>query len=84
MVENIARIKSGIMITVCVSVKEKSIVCSKKIHIWNCATCSCQNGKYFESIIGSSVIRCDGIINTEENVSTNVTSNVSTNFYNKK
>ena len=84
MVENITQIKSGIMITVCVSVKEKSIVCAKKIHIWKCATCSCQNGKYLESIIGYSVITCDGIINTEDSVSINVTSNASTNFYNKK
>ena len=34
----------------------------KKNYIWNPATCSCENGKYLESIIANSVISCDEIM----------------------
>ena len=56
----------------------------KNNHIWDPSTCIWKNGKYLGNIIDNSVIRCDEIINTVGNVSTAVTSTVSTNFYNKK
>ena len=34
----------------------------KKVYIWNPATCSCENGKYVESIIDDSVVTRDEII----------------------
>ena len=47
----------------------KKFQCECKIHqicekdyICNLATCSCENGKYLESIIDDSVITCDEII----------------------
>ena len=36
----------------------KSLVCKN----WNPSTCTCENGKYFESFTVNSVITCDGII----------------------
>ena len=52
----------------------------KKLYNWNRTTCICMNGKYLRSIIDNSVIMCDEIINTVRNVSTTVTSNLSTDF----
>ena len=33
-------------------------------HIWNLATCICENWKYLTSIIDDSVITCNEIIDT--------------------
>ena len=35
-------------------------------YIWNPSTCSCKDSKYLESIINTSVITCDEIIDAEE------------------
>ena len=56
-------------------------MCTEKIMF---ATCSCKNSKYLGSIIDDSVIMCDEVINVGNYVSTNVTSAVSTYFFNKK
>ena len=59
LVENVSQIKSGTTISVCVSVKiRQNIKCVKKYYICNPATCSCENSKYVEIIIGDSVITC--------------------------
>ena len=58
-------------------------MCKQKIYIWNPATCSGENGKYLGNIIEDSTIMCDEIRNAENFVSTNVTSTVSTKFYQK-
>ena len=55
-------------------------------------TFTCENGKYFKSIIDNSVILCDEIINVTDivslkvtnTISTNVTGTVSTNSGNRK
>ena len=39
----------------------KCRVCEKD-YIWNLYTCSCENGKYLESIMDDSANRCDEII----------------------
>ena len=65
------------------SVKIQKNVREKKF-IWNPATRTCGNGNYLGSIVDGSVIMCDKIINAADSVSKNVTSTVSTNFYNKK
>ena len=50
-IKNVTRIKSGMTISVAVSVKIlKNIVCAKN-YIWNRAICSCENDKYVGSII---------------------------------
>ena len=49
----------------------------------NPSTCICEIGKYLGSIIDDSVITGDEITNVRDSIS-NVTSSVSTNFYNKK
>ena len=36
----------------------KNQVCEKE-HVWNPSTCTCENGKYLESIFDDSVITCD-------------------------
>ena len=64
MVENVIQIKSGITINVGASVK-KHHICEKAC-IWYPASCSCEKGKYLASIIGSSVITCDKIIDAEK------------------
>ena len=40
---------------------KKNIICAKRI-IWNPATCTCENGRYAESVTDNSVITCDEII----------------------
>ena len=59
-----------------------------KDYSWDHATCTCENGKHLESITAYPVIICDETINPADSVSTNVLTNVtsivSTNFYNKK
>ena len=62
---------------------EKHRVCEKDF-IWNPATCSCENGKYYwrlTSIIDDSVITCDRII---EETKITPTKTVPTNFNEKK
>ena len=50
-IKNVTRIKSGMTISVAVSVKIlKNIVCVKN-YIWNRAICSCENDKYVGSVI---------------------------------
>ena len=56
----------------------------KKNYIWNPAICAYENVKLLENIIDDSVITWDKILNAADSVSANVTSAVSTNFYNKK
>ena len=34
----------------------------EKDYIWNLSICSCENGKYFASIVGDSAITCDEVI----------------------
>ena len=63
---------------------QKSVMCAKKNFIWNPAICAHENVKYLENIIDDSVITCDKILNAADSVSANITSAVSTNFYNKK
>ena len=41
----------------------------EKYCIWNPNTCTCENGKYLESIIGASVNTCDEIIIVAKTVS---------------
>ena len=43
---------------------KKHCIC-EKVYIWNLATCSCKNCKYFARIIDDSVITCDEIIDAE-------------------
>ena len=74
MVESVIQIKSGIMINVGAHVKTN--ICEKD-YTWNPATFSCKNGKYLASIIDSSVITCDEIIDAVE------TKTVTTNFNEK-
>ena len=76
MVENVAQIKYGITINISVSAKiRKKIICVKiKKHIWNPATCTCENDKYSGSIIDNSVITCDRIIEATKTVPTKSTS----------
>ena len=62
MVENVTQIKSGIMISVGVSVKIRKIIVYGKNCIWNPATCNCKYGKYVGSIIVNSAVICDEII----------------------
>ena len=46
---------------------KKSHICEKD-YVWNPATCNCENGKYLASIMDDSVIKCDEVIepNDEE------------------
>ena len=46
----------------------------EKKHIWNPATCTCENDKYSGSIIDNSVITCDRIIEATKTVPTKSTS----------
>ena len=62
MVENVIRIKGGITIIACVSVKIRRNIISAKKYIWNPATCSCENSKYLGSTIDDSMITCNGIM----------------------
>ena len=56
------QINGEIMINIDVSVK--NIICVKKINVWNPATCNCENGKYFASIIDKII--CDEITDVKE------------------
>ena len=52
----------------------------EKDHIWNPATCSCENGKYLASIVDDSVIMSDKIIGSFDEE----TKTIPTNFNEKK
>ena len=68
MEEHIIQIKSGITITVDLSVKKHHIC--EQVYIWNPATCSCKNGEYLAGIIeNDSVITCDEIITETKTIS---------------
>ena len=75
---NVAQIKSGIMIYIDERVSEVQKLWLEYyyMYLWEC--------KYLGSIIDDSVITCDEIIKATDSVSTNVSSTVSTNFYNKE
>ena len=62
MEENVIQINCGIATNPDVSGKN---MCERN-YIWNPTTCSYKNGKYLVSIIDSSVITCDTIIDAEE------------------
>ena len=67
MVENVTRIKCGIMINVdeSANIQKKHNTCEKD-YIWNPTTCSCKIFEYLTSTIDNSVITCDGIINSAD------------------
>ena len=71
--------KSGTTINVDVSVKIKKRIVSAKP-----GTFACETRKYLRSIIDDSVVTCNDTINAADIVSTNVTSDISKNSYNKK
>ena len=58
----------------------------RNIYIWNPNTCTCENVKYLESIIGDSVITCNEIMKVMKTISTKTTSSktIPTNFNEKK
>ena len=58
---------------------KKRHICEKD-HIWNPATCSCENGKYLASIMDDSTITCDEIIESYNEG----TEPIPTNFHGKK
>ena len=61
---------------------KKRQVCEKD-YVWNPATCSCENRKYFASIMDDSVIICDKVIDAKAKSNDEETKAVPTNF-NKK
>ena len=79
---NVIQINGGITINVC----EKH-VCEKH-HVWNPATCNCENGKYLASIMDDSAITCDEIIESyDEDAKAKLhdeTKSILTNFNEKK
>ena len=42
----------------------------EKYYIWNHAACTCENGKYLESIIDNSVFTCGKVIEVSKTVLT--------------
>ena len=50
----------------CKNLKEHHV--RKKDYICNSATCSCENGKYFASIVDNSVITCDEFIEEPKSI----------------
>ena len=89
MVKNEIRIKSGITISVCLSVKiQKKIKCAIKVLFGILICVMGKNGKYLESIIDNPVITCDEIIDTAKTFPTKSVSiktvpakSTSINFY---
>ena len=55
--------------------------CVQNDYIWNPSTCTCEGGKYLESIIDDSVIMCDEIIDA---VPSEPTKTMPINFNDKK
>ena len=89
MVENVVQIKSWITIYI-VKIKKNKHVCEKG-HIWNSCTCTYENGKHLESLIGDAVITFDETKKTTKNVptrtvptKTNLSKTFSTNFSEKR
>ena len=89
MIENVVQIKSWITIYI-VKIKKNKHVCEKG-HIWNSCTCTYENGKHLESLIGDSVITFDETKKTTKNVptktvpiKTNISKTFSTNFSEKR
>ena len=64
--------------------KRKKYQKCKETYSSNSSTCIWEKSKYLKSVADDSKIVCDEIINVADNVSTNVLSTVSVNFYNKK
>ena len=58
---NLTQLRSGISINVIVSAKIKKNM-SVKNYIWNPAAWTCENGKYWGSIIGYSVFTSDEVL----------------------
>ena len=63
----------------------------EKGHIWNSCTCTYENGKHLESLIGDAVITFDETKKTTKNVptrtvptKTNLSKTFSTNFSEKR
>ena len=58
MVENLARTKIQVTISVAVIVKisKNKNLCKKEYYIWNSAARNCENGKYLAIVIDDSVI----------------------------
>ena len=54
--------------------KKRRNICEKD-YICNPATCSCENGRYLANIMDDSLVRCDEIIEADEETKT-----VQTNF----
>ena len=71
-VKNATRIKSIKPINVDASAKIQTNIVCKKVYTLNPATCTCENDRHTENIIGNLVITCDEII--EETVPTKSTS----------
>ena len=71
MIENVIQIKSGIMINVNVNVEIWENNVWEKGYIWNCATCSCEDGKYLETVIDNWVIVSAEIIEDTTTISIN-------------
>ena len=56
-------------------------------YVWNPATCNCENGKYFASIMNGSAIICDEVIDADAKlipIDDDETRTIPTNFYDKK
>ena len=51
--------------------------------ILNHATCSCEDGKYVESVINNSVVMCDEILPPQKNCSSRNYFNKSRMYFNK-
>ena len=69
MVENVTEIKRITNVDASVKIK-KTLHEQKKLYLEPC-TCSCEDGKYLESIIDDSVITCDEIIEETKIIPTN-------------
>ena len=85
MKSNVIKINDGITINANVTVKKFNV--SEKDHVWNPATCNCENWKYLESIMDDSAIICDEVIDADAKLSpknNDKTKTFLTNFNEKK
>ena len=59
-------------------------MCEK--YFWNPSTCTCENSKYLERIIGDLVITCDEILEVAKTIptKTNSTKTILINFNKKR
>ena len=65
---------------------QKRHVCENN-YVWNTATCNCENGKYFASIMNGSTIICDEVMDADAKlipIDDDETRTIPTNFYDKK